>query len=556
MLFQVKLNSSSGLINYLSFIALLILNLQIPYVYASDKIDKSLLADEQIFYRGNGEEVESLDPHKATGIPSKNILIDMYEGLMTYDQKGKLIYGQAESYTVSDDLKTYTFKLRDNLKWSNGDKLTASDFVAGLRRTVDPGVGSIYSDILKPIKNADAIISGKQKISDLAVTAKDDKTLVIELEKPTPYFLELLTHSTSYPIYQPNLKKNGEDFTKPGNHISNGPFKLKDWVVHSHLTVEKNKNYRDATNVILDKVVFYPISEQSVELKRYRAGDLDFTNIIPDVQFDWIKKNLNEQLYIYPQLATYYFGYNLTKDPFKDNKYLRKALALAIDKDVIATKVLRSGQMPTDTFVPKETNNYQIDNYDSSIISNEQVHSKKAKIKLALEYYKKAGYSIDNPLTVKILYNTQESHKSISVAIASMWKKVLGVNTELVNQEWKVFLRTRQEKKETEFFREGWVGDFNDPMTFLDLYTSNNPQNHSGYSNPDYDNLIQQASIEKDLAKRASLLHKAESLLLEEAPIVPLYTYVSRHLVNPKVGGFDSNLLDAVYDRFIYIKKA
>lgn len=511
-------------------------------------INKSELAEDQVFYRGNGEEIESLDPHKSTGVPSSNILLDLYEGLMTYDQNGKLIPGQAKSYTVSDDLKTYTFILRDNLKWSNGDKLTADDFVAGMRRTVDPKVGSIYSDILKPIKNAEEIINGKLKVKQLAVSAKDDKTLVIELAKPTPYFLELLTHSTSLPIYQPNLKKYGSDFTKPGKHVSNGPFKLKDWIVHSHLTVEKNDNYWDSKNVILDQVVFLPIQEQSVELKRYRAGDLDYTNIIPDVQFNWIKEHLNNELYIAPQLATYYFGFNLTKPPFKDNKNLRKALALAIDKDILATKVLRSGQIATDSFVPSSTNNYKA-------IENQNL-SKAQRLELAKEYYKKAGFSKENPATIKILYNTQESHKSISVAIAAMWRKQLGVKTELINQEWKVFLRTRQEKKDTEFFREGWVGDYNDPMTFLDLYTSDNPQNHSGYDNPEYDKLIANACVEKDLNKRADILVNAEKILLDDMPFVPLYTYVSRHLVSSKVGGFSTNLLDRTYDRYIYIKKA
>lgn len=516
---------------------------------------KSNLAKEQVFHRGNGEEPESLDPHKSTGIPSKNVLIDLYEGLMTYDQKGKLILGQATKYEISDDLKIYKFTLADNLKWSNGDKLTAYDFEAGMRRTVDPKVGSIYSDILKPIANAKQIVNGKLKPTQLKVTAKDAKTLVIELEKPTPYFLELLTHSTSLPIYRPNLKKHPNSFTRPGISVTNGPFKLKDWVVNSHLTLEKNRYYREADQVILDKVIFYPISQASVELKRFRAGDLDFTNIIPDVKFDWIKQNLSDQLYISPHLATYYFGFNLTKEPFKDNVNLRKALSLAIDKNIIAQKVLRSGQIATDNFVPANTNNYMTSAVNNASIVAPGMVSAKKRIELARKYYKKAGYSKSNPARIKILYNTQESHKSISVAISAMWKQALGVKTSLINQEWKVFLRTRQERKETEFFREGWVGDFNDPMTFLDLYVSNNPQNSSGYNNSEYDNLISLASLEKDLNKRAELLYKAEQLLLDDAPIVPLYTYVSRHLVKPKVGGFATNLLDATYDRYIYIKE-
>jgi oligopeptide transport system substrate-binding protein len=523
-------------------------------VYANNStLDKNILADQQVFRRGNGDEIESLDPHKASSVPANNVLLDLYEGLMTYDQTGKLILGQAESYTISEDMKIYTFKLRENLKWSNGEALTASDFVAGMRRTVDPQVGSVYAEILKPIKNAEPITNGKLTPKALGVEAPDAKTLVITLEKPTPYFLELLTHATTLPIYRPNLKKYGNDFTLPGKHVTNGAFKLKEWVVHSHIELEKNPNYRDAEQVILDKVLFYPIQEQSVELKRFRANDLDYTAIIPDVQFDWIKANLKNELHISPQLATYYFGFNLTKPPFKDNKNLRKALSLAIDKKIIAEKVLRSGQIATDYLVPVNTNNYK--NLIGSISPDLNNEDYKKNIELAKEYYAKAGYGANNPATVKILYNTQESHKSVSVAIAAMWKKALGVKTELVNQEWKVFLRTRLERKETEFFREAWVGDFNDPMTFLDLYTTNNPQNHSGYSNSEYDKLIEQACKEKDLTTRAAILKQAEEILLEDAPIVPLYTYVSRHLVKSHVGNFANDLLDRTYDRYIYIKK-
>lgn len=508
------------------------------------------LSKIQEFHKGNGEEPESLDPHKSTGVPASDIQVDLYEGLMTYDQQGNLILGQAESYNISQDLKTYTFKLRDKLKWSNGDKLSSCDFVAGMRRTVDPKVGSIYSDILKPVKNAEKIIDAELDINNLGVTCPDDKTVIIQLAQPTPYFLETLTHSTTYPIHVASLKKYGDKFTKPGKLISNGPFKLDDWVVNSHIKLVKNKYYRDADQVVLNSVYFYPTVEASTELKRYRADDLDFTKIIPDVQFNWIKKNLDKELYIAPHLATYYYGFNLEQPPFKDNVNLRKAVSLAIDKNVIAQKVLRSGQIPTDNLVPAGVNNYLKD--DSNTID---LLSYTDRIKLAKEYYAKSGYSKNNPAKIKITYNTQEAHKNIAVAIAAMLKKNLGIETELFNQEWKVFIKTRQERKDTQLFREGWVGDYNDPATFLDLYVSDNPQNHGGYKNPDYDKLMQQASKEPDLSKRARLMKQAEKLLLDDAAIIPLYTYVSRHLVKSKVGGFDTNLMDKVYDRYIYIKE-
>ena len=345
---------------------------------------------EQVFHRGNGEEVESLDPARAMSVPAHNIIIDLYEGLTTSDQSGKLILGQAQSYTISKDLKTYTFILKDNLKWSNGDKLTADDFVAGMRRTVDPVVGSVYSDILKPIKNAEQIIAGKLKVDTLGVKAQGDKTVIIELEKPTPYLLELLTHATALPIHQPSLKTYGNDFARPGNLVSNGPFKLAEWVVNSHIALVKNNYYREASQVKLDKVMFYPIFEQSVELNRYRSGDLDYTNVIPDVQFDWIKQNLAKELYVSPQLGSYYYGFNLAEPPFKDNINLRKAIAYAIDKNIIAEKVLRSGQIATDYFVPDKTANYDtISVRDSKISINKTVNlDSEQRLKLAQEYWR------------------------------------------------------------------------------------------------------------------------------------------------------------------------
>ncbi|MBP9722850.1 MAG: peptide ABC transporter substrate-binding protein [Gammaproteobacteria bacterium] len=547
------------LTNRFVIILFIFLNLNlfnITVTYADAKIIKrSELAEDQTFHRGNGEEVDSLDPARATGVPAFNVIADLYEGLMTIDQSGQLILGQAEKYTISKDLKTYTFTLKDNLKWSNGDQLIAEDFVVGMRRTVDPKVASVYADIMKPIKNAEKIVDGKLDVSSLGVRALDSKTVEITLEKPTPYFLELLVHSTTFPIHQPSLKLYGNEFIKPGKLVSNGPFILQEWVVNSHLTVVKNKNYQDAAQVILNKVIFYPIIEQSAELNRYRSGDLDYTNIIPDVQYKWIKENLGQELYVAPQLGTYYVGFNLLRPPFKDNKNLRKALSLVIDKNIIAEKVLRSGQIATNHIVPDKINNYvpivnRRTNFDNlANLSAEQ------RIILAQDYYHKAGYSKENPVYIKLTYNTSESHKSVALAMAAMFKKALGVKTELVNQEWKVFLRTRQERKETELFRDGWIGDYNDPSTFLDLFTSYHHQNHSGFKNPEYDNLITQASVQADSTKRAEILAEAEQILLEEAPIIPLYTYASRHLIKPKVGGFVSNILDMTYDRYIYIKK-
>jgi oligopeptide transport system substrate-binding protein len=507
------------------------------------------LASEQVFRRGNGDEVESLDPQKATSIPATNVLIDLYEGLVTQAPDGRLIPGQADRWEVSADGRQYTFHLRPNLKWSNGEPLVAADFVAGMRRTVDVKVGSVYADFLASINNAPLILAQKLPVDQLGVRAPDDHTVVIVLERPVPYFLQLLTHPTAFPIYRPALQHYGEQFTQPGRLVSNGPFFLKSWVVQANITLEKSKQYWNEKEVVLQKVIFYPIQQRSVELQRYRANDIDYTNAIPAGQFAWLQRKFPEELKVGPVLTNYYFDFNVTRPPFAGNVNLRKALALAIDKQIITQNILGGGQIPLDSFVPLGVANY------TAVHAPESKLSYPERVALARDYYQKAGYSPQKPAQVKITYNTDEAHKNIAVAVSAMWKKNLGVETELLNQEWKVFLRTKYERKETEVFRSGWVADYNDPSTFLDLYAANNPQNASGYHNPKYDALLEKAKSELDLTVRANILAEAELLLLSEQPMIPIYTSVSNHLIKKSVGGFTTNIFDRIYDRDIYIQK-
>lgn len=514
--------------------------------------ESQTLADNQVFRRGNYDEPDTLDPQKALAVPEYNILGDLYEGLMTFDKDGKLALGQAKSYLISKDHKTYIFKLKDNLRWSNGDPLTAFDFEAGIKRTLDPKLGSQNIVLLNSIKNSEDILFGHKSIDQLGIKATDSHTLKIKLNKPIPYLLSLLTHNTFAPIYQPNLLKYNDKFTQPKIYVTNGPFKLSEWVVNSHLTVVKNDFYRKAKTVKLNKVIFYPINQQSVELNRYRAGDLDYT---AKVQFDklaWVKSNFHNQLYELPMLAAYYYSFNLTKSPFADNLNLRKALSLAIDKDIIADRLLGGKRSATDKFVPEFTDNYI--NHKQSLYTD-QLPNQQSRIQMAQDYYQKAGYSIDNPLKTKILFHTNESNKIIATAIASMWRKTLGVNTELVNQEWKVYLKTRLEHDDTEVVRQGWVAPYNDPTAFLDLFMSINPQNTSGYFNKQYDDILSQADNQTDYNIRAKLLHQAEQLLLNDAPMIPIYAPHAYHLVKPYVNGLNFNSHDVTKDQYIYISK-
>ncbi len=497
---------------------------------------------EQIFKRGNFDEPDTLDPQQALAVSDTNILYDLYEGLMTYDNQGRLVLGQAERYKISADHKNYTFKLRHNLQWSNGKKLTAFDFERSIRRAVDPKIGSTNYFLLDAIKNSKEIYSGKLPVNKLGVKALDDETLIVQLDRPTPYILDLLSSPTFVPVY---INQDG----KVNSYITNGPFKLKEWVVNSHISIVRNEKYINADQVKLDKVVFYPINQQSVELKRYRAGDLDYTNKVLFTEFDWVRKNIPLELYSKPMLASYYYSFNVTKPPF-DNKYLRKAFALAIDKNIIARKILGGDRSGTDHFVPKGISNYKS-------LADPAAMSEQQRLKLARDNFRLAGYDPNSrkALKVKLFFHTNEANRIIAAAIASMWKKTLGVEVELINQEWKVFLRTRLDHSTTQVIREGWIAQYDDPLTFLSLFVSDNVQNASGFNNQMYDNLIKKAENTKDINDRTKVLNQAEQILLDENPVVPIYTPEVYHLVKPYIKGFNVDNRDRTFDKFISVSK-
>jgi oligopeptide transport system substrate-binding protein len=501
-----------------------------------------------VLHLGNGAEIQTLDPHRGEELQGSNVQRDIYEGLVIEAPNGDLIPGAAESWDVSDDGRIYTFHLRRNGRWSNGDPVTAHDFVFGLRRGADPATLTVYSFILTPIKNADDITAGKLPPSELGVRAIDDYTLEIELANPTPYFLGLLTHSMTYPLHRPSFERYGREFTRPGNLVSNGAFMLAEWVVQSHIKVVRNPYYWDAENVKLEEIWFYPTEDLSAELARYRAGELDYTYEVPAAQFRWVRENLGDELHVAPYLGSYYFGFNVTRPPFKDNPKLRRALSLAIDRQVITDQVLGSGERPAFGWVPP------VQNYTSQQMP-EASWTQAEREAEAKRLYAEAGYSASNPLKTTIFYNTHEDHRRVALAIASMWKQVLGVETELRNQEWKVFLDTRNAKIETQVFRSGWIGDYNDAFTFAELFRSTAGQNDSGYANPEYDRLVAASQSELDVAKRAALLEEAERVLLADMPIIPLYYYVSQHLVKPWVRGWEPNIMDRHYHKHWYILK-
>jgi len=498
--------------------------------------------DGIVFHRGNGSEPDTLDPHRSEETSAADILRDLYEGLTAEAIDGSLIPGVAERWEISEDGKTYTFYLRDDAKWSNGDPVVADDFVAGLRRTVDPLTLSNYAQILDMIVNAKDIRQDKLPVEQLGVKAITDKELEINLIGPTPYFLGLLNHSSTYPIHRASLAEFGDKFAKAGNLVGNGAYTLKEWVVSSHIKLQRNTHYHDNENSQIDTVFYYPTEDQSAELKRYRAGELDFTFEIPNNQIRFIKQNLADEFFVEPRLSTYYYIFDTTEPPFNDIK-LRQALSMAIDRKTLVEKVTGVGEQAAYGFVPPAINNYRAYQYDWTAWPREK------QVEEARRLYAEAGYSAENPLVTEIRYNTSENHKKVAIAIAAMWKQVLGADVKLLNEEWKVFLQSRKDKAKWDIVRYGWVGDYNDAFTYAEIMHSTHGQNDSGFANAEYDSLLAQSMMEPDLEKRADILNQSEKIMLNEYPIIPIYFYVNKRLVKPYMTNYRLNIMDHNYTR-------
>ncbi len=510
----------------------------------------SVLASEQVLHRGNGEEPQTLDPHLAEGVPASHILRDLYEGLTSESPTGEVIPGAAARWNISPDGKVYTFYLRRDARWSNGDPVLAQDFLYSFRRSADPATASNYAQVLLPIMNAREVLAASLPPAELGVSALDDYTLQIQLTDPTPYFLGLLSHSSTYPVHRASLEAHGSKFSRPGNMVSNGAFKLSGWAVRSRIMLEKNPHYWGAEEVVLTRVIYYPYEDQSTELKQFRAGELQWTNEVPNNQFAWLQRNYPGELVVSPWLGSYFFGFNLTREPFIASGDLRRALVLAIDRELLTEKVTQFGEQPSFTLVPPGMG------ASESPVPEWAEWTQLQRNEEAQRLYADAGYSPERPLRIEIRYNTSENHKKVALAVASLWKQVLGVQVTLVNEEWKVFLQNRAQKVLTQVFRAGWIGDYNDPYSFLELFRTGYGQNDYGYSDALYDELLAEVASERIPARRRRLMQEAERMILEDLPIIPVYTYVTKRLVDPHVQGWKNNIMDHHYSKHMFILRS
>ena len=509
--------------------------------------------EQQIYHHGNGSEPQGIDPHIVTGVPEHHILISLCEGLTIPNPNPKgsdgYIPGTAESWTISDDGKEYIFKLNKNAKWSNGDSVTAYDFVWSWKRILTASLGSQYPDMLYYLVGAYEYHNGEiDNFDEVGVKALDSHTLKVNLKNPTPFFIGLLSHYSTWPVHKETVLKHGDiddrngEWTRPGNFVCNGPFQLKTWELNNKIVVEKNPHYYDASMVRLNEIHYYPVSNVMTEDRMFRAGQLHLTSSMPTQKCPIYIEEKNPNLKIDPYMGTYFYRINTENETLSDVR-VRKALAYSIDRQLLVDKVTQCGQIPAYSFTPPGSNGYQ----PSTEIPYDPV--------LAKQLLAEAGYSSDNPFPkLEILFNTNEGHRKVALAIQQMWQNELGIEVELVNQDWKVYL-SREMVGDFQISRAGWIGDYEDPNTFLDLMRPNRGNNKTGWENMDFDALVEEANTINDQEKRYELLNEAEKILIDNMPIIPLYTYVRVYQLSPDVKGFNPHILDHHHPKFIYLER-
>jgi oligopeptide transport system substrate-binding protein len=500
------------------------------------------LDSEQTLRRGLAGEPASLDPAVAADNFSFQVLQDLYEGLTVESSTGQVLPGVASSWTVNPDGTEYTFHLRDNAFWSNGSPVKAQEFVNAWQRVLDPARGSLVADDLRLIQGASEIIAGHLPPSSLGAYTPTDNVLVVKVVRPAPYLPQILSHSAAFPIFSDNSAKSHS----PRNWVSNGPYVLTNWRPGTQVELRRNSRYWDRANVHIARVDYEIASDQNSQLAQYRAGQLDLTDIVPANAIPWIRSEHSKELVVAPFLATAYFGLNLSNPIFASNLQLRKALAMAIDRKRIAN-AQGFGQPPAFGFVPPGTWNYDPQSWQWAALND------KDRIAEAKSLYASAGYSADKPLRIRVLFNANTAIKQTAILIAAMWKETLGVETELIEEEYRVFLQSRHDKSRWDVARLGWTADFNDASNFLDTFRNNSPNNDSGFSNRTFDLLLDEAAKTRDLQTRKLLLEAAERVMLSDYPILPLYFYVSKRLVKPYVHGVQPNPLDRLTSKALSI---
>ena len=521
------------------------------FLFSCSEVDRPVdsAVEKQILYVGNGTEPQDLDPHIVTGVPESKILMALLEGLVTRNPEGPdPLPGVAQEWDISGDGKTYTFILRDDAVWSNGDYVTAYDFVYAWNRVLMPTLGSKYPDMLYDVVNAEEFNKGEiEDFAQVGVKALDSKTLKVSLKNPAPYFLELLCHYTTRPVHKETIEAYGDmdtagsQWTRPGNFIGNGPFTLDKWELNKVITVKKSLSYWNKSAVKLNEIHFYPVDNASREDLMFRAGQLHVTSTVPPEKVVSYKEKYPNNIQVDPFYGTYYYRFNTKKPPF-NNKLVRQALSLSLDRTLIVERVTKGGQQEAFSFTPPDPDSYFP---PTSLEFNPQK---------ARELLRQAGYDEERPFPqVDLLYNTSEGHQKLAQAIQQMWKTSLNIDVTLTNTDWKVYL-SRQSIGDFQIARAGWIGDYIDPKSFLDMMVTGRGNNQTGWSNKTYDDFLIKAANSRTEQQRFYHLYEAEKILIDEMPIMPIYTYTRIYMLHEDVKGWGNNLLDSRPYQFVYLE--
>lgn len=496
--------------------------------------------------RGLPGEPRTLDPQLADDTYSFQVVRDLFEGLTAEDRNGGVVPGVAKSWHVDSSGKVYTFTLRDDARWSDGEPVVAGEFLAGLRRAVDPRTASGSANLLNVVKNATDIIAGKKAVADLGVTIIGDASIRIELERPAPFILEILAQPIAAPLHSPSSHSPNLD---PKVSITNGAYTVVSRVTGSFIELARNEKYWDAANVQISRVRYVNVESEATELREYLSGDLDLTYTLPAPDVDRIQKNLSSELQTAPLLGTVYLALDVTELPFKGNRDLRQALSMAVDRDLIARNITL-GVSPAYAFVSRGIVDYKPPSYEWSEWPRDK------QISYAQKLLRQAGYSEKHHLDLTLYSSTGEGIERILLAIAGSWKQNLGVETKIVSDEFRVFLSGRKDRSKWDAARLGWWADYNDASSFLEIFTTNGSQNDPGYSSAAFDGLMVAARGESDRSKRVALLQSSEETLLNDYPIIPVYFYVAKRLVKPYLGGAKITPLNRTYSKHLYWKTA
>ena len=498
-----------------------------------------------VLKRASAVEPESLDPHKSGGGFEQLIEADLFEGLTTYDAASRAIPGVASKWEVSADGLTWTFHLRPDAKWSDGSAVTADDFVAAFQRLVDPATASPSAEMFDVLANASQIIAGTQKqLSTLGVVAVDPATVRLTLVHPMALLPELLATAVAVPVYRPGLAKFGDQWTRPGNMVTNGPYVLAAWAPQSELVLKRNPQFHDVQSVAFDEVHWVVVEDDQTALKRYRAGELDISRV-PAGELDWAKRNIPAHLHVAPQYSVVYLSINMRQEPLASNLKLRTALSMAIDREVLSDKVEPAGEVPAYGMITDGIAGYQPQTLKFKGLSEAD------RLAAARKLFEESGAGKAGPLKLSIIYSTDRDAKRLLLAIAAMWKDCCGIETTLINREWQVFVSNRRQHDFQIAFGQ-LAGSYADPYDVLSGFISTAGELNSGsYANAAYDALLEKASRTIEAAERERLLGQAERILLDDAVALPLNFPAYRAVVNPRIKGWEDNLLNLTPSRFL-----